>query len=65
MPSVDLTPAKLAELRQKAKAANKDPYFRENRHSLVQWSKAADPATVLAMIDEIERLRAIESEATP
>ena len=57
---VELTPEKLKKLKNNAEEANYNPYFRENRHSLVKWSKDADPATVLAMVDEIEQLRRME-----
>jgi len=86
MSKVDLTPAKLAELKQKAESAEgvapspwtfshtsgEYRFFYEVRDSgdyqVVQDMSveegeliaAADPATVLAMVEEIERLRALQ-----
>lgn len=84
MAKVELTPAKLAELKQKAEAAENcapSPWvFRdmpavkgEVRDSenfqvagwfCLRWQAdyiaAADPATVLAMVEEIEQLRRME-----
>ena len=82
MDKVDLTPAKLAELRQKAEACDPKIWEIDKYGNVVsvahtvaecgfvatcgsdedtQFIAAADPATVLAMVEEIERLRIIET----
>lgn len=83
MSKVELTPANLAELRQKAEAAEKEspsPWYggRDGIHWVLVDSENADihttcnerniadfiahanPATVLAMVEEIEQLRRME-----
>jgi len=70
MAKVDLTAAKLAELKKKAEAA--EPTIWEDSISVAhtvtscglkdeaEFIAAADPATVLAMVEEIERLRLLQ-----
>ena len=70
MVKVDLTPAKLAQLKQKAKSCSQEIW--EDSISVAytvttcglkdeaQFIAAADPATVLAMVEEIERLRGLQ-----
>lgn len=63
---IDLTPAKLAKLRQKAETVKKllqnpwklDHYYVSDEES--DFIAEADPATVLAMVEEIERLRGLQ-----
>lgn len=63
---VELTSAKLAKLRQKAETVKKllqnpwklDHYYVSDEES--DFIAEADPATVLAMLDEIEQLRRME-----
>lgn len=76
MPSVDLTPAKLADIKQKASECEckiwrifhgSDGYSIQAGRNIkiadsefledAEYIAAADPATVLAMVEEIERLR--------
>lgn len=80
MAKVDLTPAKLEELRQKAEAAEKespspwhggpdgshwvlvdseqgDIHTSCNQRNIADFIAHADPATVLAMVEEIETLK--------
>lgn len=80
MGKVELTPAKLAIIRQKAEAAEKespspwhggpdglhwvlvdseqgDIHTSCNQRNTAEFIAHADPATVLAMVEEIERLR--------
>lgn len=82
MDKIDLTPAKLAELKQKAEGCN-PKYWVMDQHGDVmavdfegketqpkvasvefledaELIAAADPATVLAMVEEIEQLRRME-----
>lgn len=93
MPSVDLTHAKLADIKKKAKAAlnsnwisKRSPGWIQDEYDLVSFGDCfpdefenddqhkvysdvcevlnyiveADPATVLAMVEEIERLRLLQ-----
>lgn len=78
MPQVEITPALLADLRQKAEACepkvwslDHDKFFGDTPamtfHDVqveftadAEHIAAADPATVLALVAEIERLQAIE-----
>ena len=59
-----LTPVKLAELRQKAEAAKEvkwptlDQFPQHKEYPAAELIAAADPATVLALIDRIEELEA-------
>lgn len=48
----DLTPGRLQELRRIAESATPGPWA-----SSMQYISAFDPTTVLALLDEIERLR--------
>ena len=63
MNKVELTPAKLAELRQKAEAAKDvkwptlDQFPQHEEYPAAELIAAADPATVLAMVEEIEVLK--------
>ena len=66
MSKVDLTPEKLAELKQKAEAAKEvkwptlDQFPQYEEYPAADLMAAADPATVLALVEEIERLRALQ-----
>lgn len=66
MDKIDLTPAKLAELRQKAEAAKEvkwptiDQFPQHEEYPAADLIAAADPATVLTLVEEIERLRALQ-----
>ena len=59
--SIEITPELLEELKEKAKAASSS---QDGRSVILWWSEpeikysaAANPAVVLALVDEIERLR--------
>jgi hypothetical protein len=69
--SIEITPALLSDLRQKAEAATPGPWkwknengsfsvegpIRKNRYYDSNYIAAASPAVVLALVAEVERLR--------
>ena len=71
MNKVDITPAKLAELKKKAEVCHQE-IWKEDVYSVAytvaacgfredaEFIAAADPATVLAMVEEIEQFRRME-----
>ena len=71
MNKVELTPAKLADIKKKAEAAKDvkwptiEQFPQHEEYPAAELIAAADPATVLAMVEEIERLRAGLKPACP
>ena len=63
---VDLTPAKLADIKKKAEAAKDvkwptiEQFPQHEEYPAAALIAEADPATVLAMVEEIEQLRRME-----
>ena len=63
MSKVELTPAKLADIKKKAEAAKDvkwptiEQFPQHEEYPAAELIAAADPATVLAMVEEIEFLR--------
>lgn len=61
--AIDLTPAKLADIKKKAEAAKDvkwptlDQFPQHEEYPAAALMAAADPATVLAMVEEIEFLQ--------
>ena len=61
--AIDLTPAKLADIKKKAEAAKDvkwptiEQFPQHEEYPAAALMAAADPATVLAMVDEIETLK--------
>ena len=61
--AIDLTPAKLADIKKKAEAAKDvkwptlDQFPQHEEYPAAALMAAADPATVLAMVEEIEILK--------
>jgi len=74
--SIEITPALLSDLRQKAEAATPGPWkwknengsfsvegpIRKNRYYDSNYIAAANPAVVLALVAEVERLRGTQDE---
>ena len=70
MNKFELTPAKLADIKQKAEAAKDvkwptiEQFPQHEEYPAAELIAAADPATVLAMIEEIEMLKRALQELT-
>lgn len=68
--AIELTPAKLAQLKQKAEAAKDvkwptiEQFPQHEEYPAAALMAAADPATVLAMVEEIETLKRALQELT-
>lgn len=66
MNKVELTPAKLADIKKKAEAAKDvkwptiEQFPQHEEYPAAELIAAADPATVLALVEEIEQLRRME-----